>query len=251
MSYRETPSFERGRYLVCTACHGLDFRGSALEGSPPLVIVARYSPEQFRHLLRTGKPVDGRDLPAMSWMPNVDFTDQEIADLYTFSPLREADLPLLHDWIHRPHVAEWWGGGDAGENLEDTKRKYLPRLQEGFSVKAYIALFSGEPIGFIQSYVALGCGDGWWEDETDPGVRGIDQFLCDGSKLGQGLGSRMVAAFVRKLFEDPGVTKVQTDPDPTNVRAIRCYEKAGFRPVEKLATPDGPALLMSVARALS
>ena len=80
-------SFERGRYLasiVCTACHGLDFRGSALEGSPPLVIVARYSREQFRHLLRTGKPVDGRDLPAMSWTPNVDFTDQEIADLYVF-----------------------------------------------------------------------------------------------------------------------------------------------------------------------
>ncbi|MGH8482232.1 MAG: cytochrome c4 [Nevskiaceae bacterium] len=80
-------SFERGRYLasiVCTACHGLDFRGSVLEGSPPLAIVARYSPEQFRHLLRTGEPIDGRDLPAMSWMRNVDFTDQEIADLYVF-----------------------------------------------------------------------------------------------------------------------------------------------------------------------
>ena len=80
-------SFERGRYLasiVCTACHGLDFRGSALEGSPPLAIVARYSQEQFGHLLRTGKPVDGRDIPAMSWMPDVDFSDQEIADLYVF-----------------------------------------------------------------------------------------------------------------------------------------------------------------------
>ena len=39
----------------------------------------------------------------------------------TFRPLREADLPLLHDWIHRPHVAQWLGGGDAGENLEDTR----------------------------------------------------------------------------------------------------------------------------------
>ena len=80
-------SFERGRYLasiVCTACHGLDFQGSALEGSPPLAIVARYSPEHFRHLLRTATSVDGRAIQAMSWVRDVDFTDQEIADLYVF-----------------------------------------------------------------------------------------------------------------------------------------------------------------------
>jgi AacA4 family aminoglycoside N(6')-acetyltransferase len=165
----------------------------------------------------------------------------------TFRPLCEADLPILHDWIHRPHVAQWWGGGDAG-NVDDTTKKYLPRLQEASSIKAYIALLSGTPIGFVQSYVALGCGNGWWEDETDPGVRGIDQFLCDGRKLGKGLGSRMVAAFVRQLFQDPSVTKVQADPDPTNARAIRCYEKAGLQPVGKVATPDGPALLMVIER---
>lgn len=166
----------------------------------------------------------------------------------TFRPLRAADLPLLHDWIHRPHVVQWWGGGDAGESLEDTKKKYLPRLQEGSSVKGYIALLSGEPIGFVQSYVALGSGDGWWEDETDPGVRGIDQFLCDGGRLGQGIGSRMVAAFMRLLFEDESVTRVQTDPDPINARAIRCYRKAGFAAVRSVATPDGPALLMVIER---
>jgi len=168
--------------------------------------------------------------------------------IITFRPLCEADLPMLHDWIHRPHVAQWWGGGDAGGNLEDTTKKYLPRLQEASSINAYIALLSGDPIGFVQSYVALSCGDGWWEDETDPGVRGIDQFLCDGGKLGQGMGSRMVAAFIRELFQDPAVTKVQTDPDPTNARAIRCYEKAGLHPVGTVATPDGPALLMVIER---
>lgn len=83
---RNTP-FERGRYLasiVCTACHGPDFRGSPLEGSPPLAIVAGYSREQFRHLLRTARSTGGRDLSAMSWVRGVDFTDQEIDDLYVF-----------------------------------------------------------------------------------------------------------------------------------------------------------------------
>src|SRR5688572_22807476 len=97
----------------------------------------------------------------------------------TFRPLLEADLPLLTDWLNRPHVLEWWGGDDAAPDIEDTRQKYLPRLNESSSVRGYIALLEGEPIGFIQSYVALGCGGGWWEKETDPGVRGIDQFLCD------------------------------------------------------------------------
>ena len=62
--------------------------------------------------------------------------------------------------------------------------------------------------------------------------------------LGRGLGTRMVKAFVALLFADPAVTRIQTDPAPDNLRAIRCYEKAGFRPLGDIATPDGPALLM-------
>jgi cytochrome c553 len=80
-------SFERGRYLasiVCTACHGLDFRGSALEGSPSLAVVAAYSGEQFRLLLRSATTAGGRNLERMSWVRDVDFTDQEIDDLYVF-----------------------------------------------------------------------------------------------------------------------------------------------------------------------
>lgn len=166
----------------------------------------------------------------------------------TFRPMVAADLPLLHHWLHQPHVAEWWGGDDIAPSLDDVKQKYLPRLAGSSSVTCYIALLSGEPLGFIQAYIALGSGDGWWEGETDPGVRGIDQFIGDRTRLGQGLGSRMVAAFLCLLFEDPRVTKVQTDPSPSNSRAIRCYEKAGFRAVERITTPDGPALLMVLER---
>lgn len=106
------------------------------------------------------------------------------------------------------------------------------------------SLLDDEPIGFIQSYVALGSGEGWWEQETDPGTRGIDQFLANAEQLGRGLGSAMVNAFVERLFQDPAVTKVQTDPSPRNARAIRSYRRAGFVAHGEVITPDGPALLM-------
>jgi aminoglycoside 6'-N-acetyltransferase-1b len=58
----------------------------------------------------------------------------------------------------------------------------------------------------------------------------------------------MVRAFVQFLFADPAVTRIQTDPTPENRRAIRCYEKAGFRAIGEVNTPDGRALLMICAR---
>ena len=159
-------------------------------------------------------------------------------------PMTDDDLPLLHGWLQRAHVAEWWGGEDARLDFEQVRAKYLPRVMAAERVTPYIATLDGVPFAYAQSYVALGCGGGWWEDETDPGVRGIDQFLAERSQLGQGLGTRLVNALVALLFANPHVTKIQADPVPSNLRAIRCYEKAGFTAVRTVVTPDGPALYM-------
>lgn len=164
----------------------------------------------------------------------------------SFRPLQESDLPLLAEWLFRRHVREWWRPPDEPERAVDELRDHYILNADG--TRAYIACVGEEPIGFVQAYVAMGSGGGWWEEESDAGVRGIDQFLADGSHLGQGLGTRMVRAFVERLLSDPEVTQVQTDPDPTNARAIRCYEKAGFRPVGEIVTPDGPALLMVIEK---
>lgn len=164
-----------------------------------------------------------------------------------FRPLAEPDLPRLRDWLARPHVREWWAADD-GNTLDDVRVKYLPRIAGASPVRCFIAEQAGEPFGFIQSYVAIACGEGWWPDETDPGVVGIDQFIADENRLGLGLGTRMVAAFVARLFTDPAVSCVQTDPHPRNLRAIRCYERAGFRCAGEITTPNGPALLMTLRR---
>jgi aminoglycoside 6'-N-acetyltransferase Ib len=162
----------------------------------------------------------------------------------TLRLMTEHDIAMLHEWLNRPHIVQWWGGEDNRPTLAQTRQQYLPRVLAAQRVTPYIALQGAQPIGYAQSYVAMGSGGGWWEDETDPGVRGIDQSLAHASQLGQGRGTQMVAALVELLFSDPAVTNIQTDPAPHNARAIRCYEKAGFRGVRTIVTPDGPALYM-------
>lgn len=165
---------------------------------------------------------------------------------FVFRPLAREDLPLLHEWLGRPHVAQWW---HETPTLQQVERDFGPMIEPASTTtRAFIALHQGTPIGFIQCYVVMGSGDGWWEDETDPGARGIDQLLADGDRLGQGLGSAMVRAFVERLFQDPLVTQVQTDPSPDNERAIRAYARAGFTAEREVLTPDGPALLMRCRR---
>jgi aminoglycoside 6'-N-acetyltransferase-1b/aminoglycoside 6'-N-acetyltransferase-2 len=156
-------------------------------------------------------------------------------------PMTADDLPLMHAWLARDHVRQWWGD-ERFDTLESVAAKYLPRILAEDRVTPWIALLGDRPIGYCQSYAVA--GDDFWPDETDPGARGCDQFIGEAALLGRGLGTDIVRALVDTIFRDPAATKVQTDPSPDNARAIRCYEKAGFRAVRNVTTPDGPALLM-------
>jgi RimJ/RimL family protein N-acetyltransferase len=116
-------------------------------------------------------------------------------------------------------------------------------------VAQYLAYEGAEPVGFIQAYRVMAHQDeGWWPDETDPYALGIDQFIGIPDRLGQGLGTRIVRAFVAWLFEDARVTTVQADPDPTNARAIASYRKAGLEAVGVVETPDGEVALHRIVR---
>jgi len=177
-----------------------------------------------------------------------------VSSTITFRAVTEADLPLLHEWLCRPHVIEYW---EPAPTFEAVREDYMPRLapQSILPVDApagvvqYLACEDGEPFGYVQAYrVMAHQSEGWWLDETDPNAVGVDQFIGLADRLGKGLGTRMLRAFVAFLFEDPRVTTVQTDPDPQNARAIACYRKAGFGDVGVVDTLDGPALLMRITR---
>lgn len=95
--FPQTTNFERGRYIAsvtCSECHGLDYNGNALERAPSLAILATYSLEDFKHLMRTAKPVGGRKLDeAMDWVADAPFTDDEVAGLYQFLRSRHGVNP--------------------------------------------------------------------------------------------------------------------------------------------------------------
>ena len=131
-------------------------------------------------------------------------------------PLRRDDLEPFAAMLAEPEVAPWWPGYDDAERV---RREYFDE-HDGDAV-LYAIEHDGEFVGFIQSY-----------EEDDPDYRhaGIDVTLRTAAH-GQGLGTDAVRTLARHLVEHDGHHRLVIDPAATNGRAIRCYEKVGFRPV--------------------
>lgn len=164
---------------------------------------------------------------------------------FEFRPLAESDLPLLAEWLSRPHLQEWWREGEI--TLDGVREKYLPRIAGDDDAVPFIVHQDGVPIGYIQ-YCRAWIHPEWWPDDPGKGVYGIDQFIADEDRLNRGIGTGFIEQFVRFLMEDPAVVEVRVDPRPDNGRAIRCYEKVGFARVGDMVTPHGPATLMVLTR---
>lgn len=153
---------------------------------------------------------------------------------------------MLCDWLNRSHLQAWWREGEIKPDA--VKEEYLPPIAGADAARPYLAYLDGEPLGYIQYYLASEGSADWWPDDPGPGVLGIDQFIADERRLGQGLGTAMVSQFAALLMADAGVTEIRVDPRPDNLRAIRCYSRAGFRKVAQITTPDGDALMMVLKR---
>ena len=82
----------------------------------------------------------------------------------------------------------------------------------------------GDPIGYLPFY-----------PREEEGVWGIDQFIGIPEQWSRGLGTRIVRLILNYLFDVKQATKCVFDPQASNHRAVRSYEKAGFEKVHLMA----------------
>ena len=159
---------------------------------------------------------------------------------YAFRPMTVADMPMARRWLETPEVVRWWGDPDEQialleEDLDD------PRMA------MWIVSHEGRPFAYIQDYDPRAWNLHHLAD-LPPGSRGIDQFIGEPDMLGRGHGSAFIRAHVDNLFA-ADAPAVGTDPDPANARAVRAYEKAGFRTLRETPDWEGEPVLLMVREA--
>jgi len=153
---------------------------------------------------------------------------------YVFHPMTATDLPLIRRWLETRHVSQWWH--DPAEQFE-----LVSGDLDHPDMAQYIVAPDGRPFAYLQCYNLSDWNTGFGPQPL--GTRGLDQFIGEADMLDRGHGSAFIRTFTERLLAK-GTPRVVIDPDPTNVRAIRAYEKAGFSRDRIVDTPDGPALLM-------
>jgi aminoglycoside 6'-N-acetyltransferase len=154
------------------------------------------------------------------------------ADEIQFVPVDEEHLPLLAGWLAEPHVRQWWG--DPAVEIELIREGRASGEADG-----YVGFVDGRPVGYVQSWEPLHfIGAEPWLADLPPGTIGVDIFVGPRELVGRGIGARLIAAFVARLCVG-GHQSIVIDPDLTNIRAIRAYEKAGFVRDRIVAGPNG------------
>lgn len=159
-----------------------------------------------------------------------------------FTKLKKSHIPLFATWLQHPHITPFW---QETNNLAELEEKFLIKLPQQ-SVYAFIIEHESQPIGYIQYYEAAKVGEGWWPDEK-PNAYGVDLMIGEEKYLNKGLGPIIIKEFIEFLkSRHTNVESIIIDPEPTNTRAIRAFEKAGFQKEKLMQTPNGEAMLMRI-----
>ena len=147
-------------------------------------------------------------------------------DSITFRRLSRPDFPLLEQWLKKPHVLRWWREPLDGAALE---AKYGPRIDGIEPTFVFVIEYDGRPVGWIQWYR-------WADYELHArkigaafSDAGIDLAIGALDMIGRGLGPVVLKSFIDQIvFADSSITAVVSDPEASNVRSRRAFEKAGF-----------------------
>jgi aminoglycoside 6'-N-acetyltransferase len=137
-------------------------------------------------------------------------------------PVEERDLPDLVRWNDEPEVLHWWD--EHLDSLDAARAEFMTPdpVSPGQGYIIEVIADGHRAVGYIQ----------WWRrsyDEEDSWSAGVDIFLGDASDRDRGVGTEAMRTLLAWLFEDQKLHRVTIDPEVGNARAIRSYQKAGFR----------------------
>ena len=135
--------------------------------------------------------------------------------------IRDDDWPLVRGWLGRADIERWWGPKASSD---------------------------GEPVGYVHALDAALWGE-TLPDTLQPGTWDIDLFIASPDHRNQGVGQRALTLIADEVFSTTLAVAVCIFATLANERAVRAYEKAGFRWQGVWNEPGaGPSWFMTMAR---
>jgi len=130
-------------------------------------------------------------------------------------------LPQYVEWLNDWEVSQYLMPGTAVPFSVEDENEWFDhqRKEDGSFVFAILALPDNKLIG--------NCGLNRVDMKNRSGVFGI--FIGDKNYWNKGFGTDATRSLLRFAFEELGLNRVELEVYDFNLRAMRAYEKAGFR----------------------
>ena len=153
-------------------------------------------------------------------------------DEITIRDFTERDLSIMLKWLTDERVLEYHEGRDVRFTMDTLAVHFLEAIPDGFRL---IIEYKKSPVGYAQVYRVSGeMFDEY--DYPDDGhiVFAMDQFIGEPECWSKGMGSSFLKMMTVYLKENMTAERVLLDPHQNNHRAIRAYEKVGFKIIKPL-----------------
>jgi len=150
-------------------------------------------------------------------------------------PMRPNEIELFYKWATNSDNALFWYGEKSGDPiptmkgfLKDWKQHYFDGSapEKG---RSFVIMLGRRRIGQINYNKII---------KKDNSVE-LDIIIAQERDTGKGYGSDAIKTLMQYLFGEMGVKKCWIAPDAKNLRAIRAYEKCGFKKVKRLIDKNG------------
>ena len=156
-----------------------------------------------------------------------------IQDKIRIRTMTPNDAAVLLKWMTDMRVLEFYEGRDKRYTQELIYENFFEEDDE--SAIKVILEYDGRPIGYGQIYEIMDRDYGEYGYVNRSGtVYGMDQFIGEPDCWNKGIGTGYLRLVLKFLREEKKADAVIMDPHQDNIRAIKCYQKAGFRIIKSL-----------------
>lgn len=149
------------------------------------------------------------------------------------------DIPTLKYWDNQQHVIDCDPDDDWNWHYEIPRN---PAWREQL-----IAESEGRPIGCVQIINPAQEDSHYWGEMAE-GFRAIDIWIGSENDLGKGYGTEIMQQSLTRCFLCPEVKTVLIDPIASNLRAIKFYERIGFKYLEDRRLGDSDCKVYCINR---
>ena len=147
--------------------------------------------------------------------------------------LEDNDKTLLLKWLTDERILNFWEGKSSVFDLDRITEEYYS--EEEVEIIRAIIEYDGKSIGYVHMYKLNDDLLNEYEYPlTDKVVYGIDQFIGEPEYWDKGIGTKFMKLVLQYLTKEKNADIIILDPHADNPRAIRCYEKVGFKKIKFL-----------------